>query len=247
MSIRALLFDLWGTLIADPPGAARARAGLRANRVAGELAALGRPADPAVIERAFEAAGREHSRIHAQGLDLTAEGRTILYLRHLDADIAPALDDAAWQRMHAAILMPALDIPPAPLEGALGGLRAAAALGIPTALVSNAGLTPGFVLRDLLERFGMIEYLRVPVFSDEVELAKPAAGIFEFALDALDVAPGEAAFVGDQPVLDVLGPHSAGIWSVQVGDLAEDGIEPDARIDALPALIPALRRLGLLD
>ncbi len=246
MTVRALLFDLWGTLIADPPGASAARARLRAQRVAGELDALGRPADVAVIERAFETAGDEHSAIHARGLDLSAEGRTILYLRHLDPGIAPALDEDGWRRMHAAILTPALEVPPAPLDGALDGLRAAAALGLPTALVSNAGLTPGFVLRDLLEGFGMLDYLHVPIFSDEVELAKPAPGIFEHALEALGVEPQDAAFVGDQPVLDVLGPQSAGIWSVQVGDLAEDGIEPDARIGALPQLVAALRGLGLL-
>lgn len=246
MTVRALLFDLWGTLIADPPGASAARAQLRARRVAAELDAIRRPVDLAVIERAFEVAGDEHSKIHARGLDLSAEGRTILYLRHLDPEIAPSLDEDGWRRMHAAILTPALEIPPAPLEGALDGLRAAVALGVPTALVSNAGLTPGFVLRDLLDGFGMLEHLHVPIFSDEVELAKPAAGIFAHALDALDVEPQHAAFIGDQPVLDVLGPQSAGIWSIQVGDLAEDGIEPDARIDALPQLIPALRTLGLL-
>jgi putative hydrolase of the HAD superfamily len=118
---------------------------------------------------------------------------------------------------------------------------------MPTGLISNAGITPGFVLRRIMDGHGLLEHIDHAVFSDEVELSKPSAAIFERALDAFGVEPAEAAFVGDQPVLDVLGPLNAGLWSIQIGALSEDGIEPHARIASHGELLPALRGLGLLD
>ena len=63
----------------------------------------------------------------------------------------------------------------------------------------------------------------------------------------LELTAEEVVFVGDQPVLDVLGARRAGMWMVQIGDLAPAGAEPHARIDALSELLPALRALALID
>ena len=171
----------------------------------------------------------------------------MLYLRHLDPTLADRLDDEGWRRMHKAILTPALSAPPGAMRGARDVLIDVKAVGLPIGLISNAGVTPGVVLRRIMDDHGLLEHFAHTIFSDEVELAKPSPAIFEQALDAFGVEPGEAAFVGDQPVLDVLGPRNAGIWSIQIVDLSEDGIEPHARIASLDALVPALRGLGLLD
>ncbi len=133
------------------------------------------------------------------------------------------------------------------MPGGVEVLREVKALGLPVGLVSNAGTTPGFVLREIMDGYGLLEHFDDTVFSDEVELSKPAAAIFERALEPFGVAPDEAVFVGDQPVLDVLGPQNAGLWTVQLGDIAEDGIEPHARIARLDELVPALRKLGLIE
>jgi FMN phosphatase YigB (HAD superfamily) len=244
--IRLVLFDLWGTLLAgdagDPPSVAREA--VRVRRAGEALATRGLTYDEQRIRAAFAAADAEHGRIHADGRDITAEARTILYLRHLDESIADRLDDDGWRALHNAILTPALESPPHAVDGAREALMAVKALGLPTGLVSNAGITPGFVLRQVLAGHGLLEHLDETVFSDEVELAKPSAAIFERALDAFGVAPSEAAFVGDQPVLDVLGPMAAGLWSIQVGDLREDGIVPHVRIPSVADVIEGLRELN---
>jgi FMN phosphatase YigB (HAD superfamily) len=242
-----MLFDLWGTLIIDDPDRTESRRLRRVAMAKDALDALGFHYETDVVERAFRAASQEHGRIHAEGLDLSTEGRTVLYLRTLDESLPDRLDDDGWRRMREAILTPAGAVPPLPVPGAADTLAEVKSLGLPTALVSNAGITPGFVLRQFLEQYSLIEHLDVLVFSDEVEIAKPSPAIFSRALDDLGVDdPGDAAFVGDQPVLDVLGPRSAGLWSIQFGDLAEDGIAPHARINTLADLIPTLRHLNLL-
>ena len=244
--IRALLFDLWGTLIYDDPVSSEARRVRRTEMARATLADLGFAYGSADIEAAFMAAGAELERVHATERDLSSRGRTIAYLAQIDDTLPDRLDDAAWTRMDEAILTPALHHPPAIMHAAVETLAAVRALGIPTALVSNAGVTPGFVLRRLLADAGMLEYLDVTVFSDEVEMSKPHPAIFEHALDELGVAADEAAFVGDQPVLDVFGARRAGLWMIQIGDLPAEGAEPHARIATLPELLPALSALGLL-
>ncbi|HZP58219.1 MAG TPA: HAD family hydrolase [Dehalococcoidia bacterium] len=246
MPLRAMLFDLWGTLFVHAPGEGDARAALRFARVQAALDALGERYALDEIRTAFDAAAREHERIHAQSLDISARGRTVLYLRHLDETLPDRLDGAAWRALDEALLTTALEVPPDVIPGSLDALAEVKALGLPTALVSNAGLTPGFVLRELLERAGLLPYLDLTFFSDEVELAKPAPAFFAMATGELGVEPAEAAFVGDQPVLDVLGPRQAGLWSVQLGDLEGDGIAPHARIAHLSELTGALRGLGLI-
>ena len=246
MPIRAVLFDLWGTLIVDDAASAEARSDLRAERTAAALAALGFSYERADIVAALLAAGAELAAIHDTERDISARGRTILYVRHLDDDIGENLDETAWRQLDEAVLTPALSHPPSIMPGAAEALAAVRALGLPMALISNAGITPGFVLRQFLDKFGLLNYFAVTTFSDEVKMSKPSPAIFAHALDALEVKPEEAAFVGDQPVLDVFGSRRAGIWTVQLGDVTADGIEPHARIATLAGLVPALRSLGLV-
>lgn len=244
--IRAVLFDLWGTLIEEDPAAAEPRRRARARRAHEALASLGLSYDLADVEAAFLAAGTEHERIHERGLDLSARGRTVLYLRYLDETLPDHLDEGAWARLDAAILEPALEHRPLLIDGALDALKDVAAHGLSTGLISNAGATPGYVLRQILDDFGLLQHLGLTVFSDEVELAKPNKAIFHGTLAEMGLRPEEAAFVGDQPVLDVLGGREAGLWVVQYGDRPTVEAEPHARITHHRDLMGTLRELALV-
>ena len=241
-----MLFDLWGTLIIEEPAIADARVRVRIEWLREALAALGHAHSADAIEAALASADAEHGRIKAAERDISARGRTVLALQHLDPALAASLDDAAWEKLDEAMLTPALAAVPPVAPGTAAALAEVKSLGLATALVSNAGTTPGYVLSRVLDNYGLLRYLDVTIYSDEVEMAKPAPGIFACALDALGVEPPEAAFVGDEPALDVFGARRAGLWTVQIGDRARDGIEPHARIASLDALVPALRELRLL-
>ena len=246
MKLRLMLFDLWGTLIFDDPGVVAQRQRLRVRSAAETLRRMGFDYDPIDIATAFDAADQAHGRIHADALDISAHARTVLYIQHLDDALGERIDEAGWACLDEAILTPALDLPPSAIPGATDALANVRALGLPIGLVSNAGTTPGFVLSEILDRLGLLRFFDATIFSDEVEVAKPAPAIFERALEEFGCPADAAAFVGDQPVLDVLGPRSAGIWSVQFGSIESDGIEPHVRINHLSELLPALRSLGLI-
>jgi putative hydrolase of the HAD superfamily len=244
--IRAVIFDLWNTLIYEDPEIGEQRSRLRLRSTHETLAALGHSYDAEDIEAAFLAAGTELARIHETERDISTRGRTVLYLRHLDDALGGRLDGDGWDRLDQAILTPALVHRPPMLPGAVEVVAALKAHGLAIGLISNAGITPGVVLGRIMDDMGLGQHFDVTIFSDEVELSKPAPAIFAHALDEMGLAPEEAVFVGDQPVLDVLGARRAGMWMVQIGDLPSEGEEPHARIDTLAELIPALRSLSLI-
>jgi len=245
--IRAVYFDLWGTLIYDDPDIGEQRRLLRVQRAHDALAKLGLACDRADVEAGFIVAGMELQKIHAGEVDISARGRTVLFLRHVDEELPDRLDDDGWRLLDDAVLSPALEYRPVIMPGATDALAGIKQRGLATGLISNAGATPGFVLREILEGFGLLRHLDATVFSDEVELSKPSQAIFEGALDEFGLTAGEAAFVGDEPVLDVFGSRRAGLWTVQIGDKPLDGARPHARIDALDQLHDALRGLRLID
>lgn len=67
-----------------------------------------------------------------------------------------------------------------------------------------------------LEVIGMAHYFQASVAAYRLGCAKPAAAIFHAACHALGVAPHEAVYAGDDPVLDVEGAQKAGLHGVWI-------------------------------
>jgi len=109
-------------------------------------------------------------------------------------------------------------------------LEALRSRGLRLGLVSNA-FDPGWLLHRDLEQMGIAERIDYAVFSSEVGKRKPHPEIFERALEALEVAPDEALFVGDRLYEDVRGAAQVGLTTVQAvwfrADEHPDGGEPD--------------------
>jgi putative hydrolase of the HAD superfamily len=153
---------------------------------------------------------------------------------------------AAAETVEEAITCLNEEFVPGLMEGAVETLATVKALGLRTVLVSNAGFTTAPSLRWMLERHGLRDNLDALVFSDEHQLAKPAARLFSLALEAVGEEATACAFVGDSPHNDVAGAQAAGMFAVQIGTKQREGITPDLRIDTLAELVPGLRSLGLL-
>lgn len=244
--IHAVLFDLWGTLITDTRERNDQRARLRIDRLTAALAQRGHRYERPTLEDAFQRFSEAHAELHRQEIDVSARGRVEMFVRALDPALEQRLDAEAWAALDQAFFAVTLDLPPVVVPGAGDTLKAARAAGLRTGLVSNAGITPGAVLRKILEQAGLAQELDAISFSDEVLAAKPSPQIFQRTLAALGVAPQLAVFVGDMPVLDVMGPRRAGMWTVQVGRQEMDGVQPHRRIESVAGLLPALVDLGLI-
>lgn len=251
MELRAVLFDLWGTLIEDPDQRSRPRQLWRAENVRALLATAGCDLSLEAVDSSLVAAGAALSTLHDGGLDVSAAGRVDLWARHLPVSVE--LSASSRAALEAAITTMHPVHRPQPAEGALELLRHVKEMGLATALVSNAGLTTAPQLRIMLAEFGMAPYLDACIFSDDHELAKPNYRLFQAALDQIGVEASTAAFVGDSPHNDVYGARQAGMLAVQIGHRVappstgytrNDAAVPDARIGTLAELLPALGRLA---
>jgi putative hydrolase of the HAD superfamily len=82
--------------------------------------------------------------------------------------------------------------------------------GVRLIVVSNWDVS----LTDVLRRVDLIRLLDGVVTSAAVGARKPAAAIFEHALDVAGADPGHAVHVGDGIVEDIEGAHAAGIEGI---------------------------------
>jgi len=98
-----------------------------------------------------------------------------------------------------------------------------------TAVVSNFDRR----LPNLLEGLGLAELFDAIVLCSDVGAAKPAAAIFQRALEQLQISASRAIVVGDDQTLDIAGARAAGLQAIHVGSLARlDGLWE--RLVALP-------------
>ncbi|NLV42742.1 MAG: HAD family hydrolase [Candidatus Hydrogenedentes bacterium] len=197
--MRAVTFDFWGTLFRDHNGGRRHE--IRAAALADAAGVA-----PEDASRTLHAVMAEFFRRHlADARTLTPRDAVAMAAellgREVPEDRAPALAEC-----FATVI---LDHPPAPVEGALDAVRAAAALG-PVGVISDTGITPGRSLRVLLEREGFTPHLRRLTFSDEMGVAKPHPGMFTRTAEALGVDPSDILHLGDLEPTDIAGIHGVG-------------------------------------
>lgn len=247
MILRALLFDLWGTLLHDNPQRDSSRWDRRIRLLQEAFESCGEQHSSEVMSSAMRSVTNAYRDLQWQGRDVSAPEKVELFLEAIASGKATTRPAETLAALEEAMVAPGRSAPPVPAPGAFGALQEGRRHGLSIGLVSNTGLTPGYVLREALSAHGMLLYLDVLTLSDEARLAKPAPEVFRCTLDTIGVAPEDAVFVGDVPDFDVTAPLDLGMWTVLVGDRPAEGPEPHARIDTLHDLFDALRQLHLVD
>lgn len=166
--------------------------------------------------------------------DLTAMVRTL----KLEQQISPQLIKKTVEALHRRCV-PGVKL----IEGATDTLTRLQKMGYRLSIISNAAYGP-FLLWTL-EHFGLLDLFEQVVVSADVGIRKPDLGIFQLALDRMNLKPGEAAYVGDDFIKDILPAREMGmraIWFPPEGDdnlTPEEQQTPDALISHLSE-IPAL-------
>ena len=237
--IKAVVFDLWETLITNSHQATRAHASLRLERMARILSTT-----PAAIDEAYRYVWTRCQELYwSADKDISTRKQIEHFLEALDREV----DERTMQALEHAYANVAVDVLPDRVAGAdevLQTLRGQYALG----LISNTGRTPGSALRVILEKLNLIHYFDAMVFSNEHGECKPQISIFEAVRKALGVQFNEMVFVGDNLYVDVYGAQRCGMRAVHfippqrgtaVAPDVDHGlkIEPDATIYDLRELV----------
>jgi len=116
------------------------------------------------------------------------------------------------------------------------------------AVISDTGLTPGRLLRQILEKDELSGCFSHLTFSDEVGRSKPHAQAFLTTLKNLAVTSQEAVHIGDLLRTDIAGAKQAGMRAIQyVGVNYDKGAatadsSPDAIIETFAELELWLQR-----
>jgi putative hydrolase of the HAD superfamily len=99
-----------------------------------------------------------------------------------------------------------------------------------------------------LHAVGLLGYFHTVIISGDYGYRKPDPRLFQHALDHLEVRPEQAIFIGNDLYRDVFGPQQVGmkaIWlAADTGQQAPVGVEPDyaiAQFAELPEAIEILR------
>jgi len=239
MPIRAVTFDFWNTIAAEP-----AKGAMREARHAAVLAAcesLGLEHTAERVGTTVEEVVRGREASWAEGIHLSpAEGaERLVDALELDAKARATVAEAFLGAGRGVELTLAPEIG-ATLERLSGE-------GLTLGIVCDAGFTAGAILRAFLADQGLLAYFSGWGFSDEVGTYKPAPEIFAAALGMLRGAePAADVHVGDLRRTDIAGARGFGMGSVRYRGLADDpepGPEADFVIDdhrELPGLVAGL-------
>ncbi|MEA2571557.1 MAG: putative hydrolase of the superfamily [Acidobacteriota bacterium] len=214
MPLRAIAFDLWETLLTDTPELSRAQEELRLERMERALVARGFSAVAHRIEEAYRKLWRRCLELYwSVDRDVPCRRQIEHFLEALELDPATFEEEVLAELEHA-YAMAAVEIPPKVVDGAAEVISTLKQRGFRVGLISNTGRTPGYALRDVLDKLGLGASIDVMLFSNEHGECKPSASIFEELRRGLDVAYDELMFVGDNLYVDVHGAQRLGMRGV---------------------------------
>jgi FMN phosphatase YigB (HAD superfamily) len=217
--IRAVTYDCWGTLLKDRDweGAMENRAG-----ALGRLIGLEHDDARALLADAWARHDDAWKQVETFG-----PGRMAAYC----LERRGVTDDDTLRQLTREFEEASLTYGVDPVEGAEATMQALLGADVRIGLVCDTGFTPGRVVRELLEGAGLISYLEILCFSDEVGVPKPGNEIFAKALAELGARPPEALHVGDLRRTDVAGARDIGMRAVRFRGVHDDRSDaPDAEI-----------------
>ena len=239
--IKAITFDFWQTLYADSPELRRQRQAMRTHHCHQFLVERGHNVTPSEVNSGFRAAYGLAADMWHQHRGVTVEACIMRLLGTLGIHPTPSVvDDLVQLTGEACLNIPPVLVPYA--KDTLAQLSTKYQLGI----ISDTGLTPSRVLRQLMTADDILGKFAAQTYSDETVHTKPEVIQFHSTLRRLDVQPVDAVHIGDLVWTDIVGAKNAGMKAVRFsGVRAGEGDDElsDAAFDDFRQLAEILNRL----
>ena len=215
MTLEAVTFDFWNTLVVDGGGAGR---DARLDAWLGILEDAGFATERSVLDKAMAASWDRFLSAWQSNEQYTRVEAAVDIVEALGYTLPPGVHDALVSAFtYATSNYPTL------LPGVEGCLRRLRDAGLRLGIICDVGMTPSVVLREILDHFGVLSLFDHWSFSDEVGAYKPSPVIFEHALSGLGgVLPAAAAHVGDLRRTDVAGALGVGMLAVRYTGAFDD-------------------------
>ena len=243
--IRAITFDLWDTVFVDDSDEPkRKQQGLPTKAISRRdlvyrFLSTHDPIDRELVGKAYDVADAAFREVwHNQHFTWNVATRLEVLLKGLKRELPPA-EFAELVDLHETM---ELRIQPDLVPG-IGDALKALSEKYTLIVISDAIFSPGRVLRQILEGYGLIEHFSGFVFSDEIGCSKPHPRMFAKAAELAGCEVTELLHVGDREHNDIAGPKDLGARAVLITaaiDRGSDNTRADAVVRNASELAPAI-------
>jgi putative hydrolase of the HAD superfamily len=243
VSIKAVTFDLWETLLFERDGDSNRRSQARYAHVAEAFNKFGIQVSREQVQSAMKQVINSLLKIWDRNEDVT-------HVEQLEALVRFVTNGSVefrreWvEALSEAYVSPFFEIPPYLNPDARSALEYLVESGKGIGLICNTGLTPGFALRRFLDSEGVLGCFDFLAFSDEIGFRKPDYRIFHLVARKLKTDPNSVIHVGDNLRIDVWGAKSAGFRAICFA--CDEGRDKIAEADP-NSLVARSRSLGTLE
>lgn len=208
--LKAITFDYWQTLYADPNSNWRKRQEIRIQLCHTYLNNHGYACSLADVEFGLEEAYDLVSSLWHQHQGVSVKRCMQRFAEMLDLQLEEKDLDQLIECLGAAFLKaPPIMMPR--VKPVISRLSESYRLGI----ISDSALTPGSFARKLMARDDILQYFTAFTFSDETDYTKPQVVQFHSTLAQLNAEPAEAVHVGDIFRTDIVGAKNAGMKAIR--------------------------------
>lgn len=232
--VEVITFDVWDTIVVDDSDEPkRAAAGLPTKFVARrdllfEALNTHEPIARELTDLAYNVGDAAFNKVwHDQHFTWTIGERLEVILKGLGREL-PDDDFAEVVRRHEEM---ELEYRPDAVPGVSEAVHALHGK-YKLAIVSDAIVSPGRCLRELLRGLGILDCFDAFAFSDEVGCSKPAPGMFESIVEQTGCSIEGIVHIGDREHNDIGGPHAVGARGVLL-TVAKDRGSENSKADAI--------------
>ena len=214
--VKVVTFDLWDTIVIDESDEPkRAALGLSPKPVARRellhaFLCKYEAIDRVLVDLAYDVTDAAFNKVwHDQHVTWTIGQRLLITMSGLGREL-PEDDFTELVQLHENM---ELEVRPSMVPGADVAIRALQEK-YTLAIVSDAIVSPGRCLRELLNGEGLLDCFSAFAFSDEVGCSKPSPPMFEHITKELNCSMEEIVHIGDREHNDVGGPHAVGARAI---------------------------------
>lgn len=207
--IKVVTIDFWNTVFDSSNGIERNQ--LRINTLKSKLSQLGLNISDEEYQTAMQKAWEFFNGIWKnEQRTLSTYDSVLFFWQYFSAPQNKNIINEVVKIFEECILY----YPPTLFDGASDAIKELASkykLGI----VSDTGFSPGRVLRNLLDRYSILEYFSAFSFSNETGVSKPNPKAYLSVLNSLNCYPENAIHIGDIEETDIEGAKNINMLAIR--------------------------------
>ncbi len=220
--IKLVSFDIWQTLLLSNPAYKTARAEALRKHLGSEAVNLEGFADlMKKVDEEIDAL----SDVTGEQFGLPERVRKVYEALPIDHRLPELTQEHVNAFEEIADLLIVQNLPSILETDILKTLSAIESKGVKMAVMSNTGFISGRQMRLVLEQLGILPFISIQLFSNEIGVSKPNKLIFVALVEKSGIDGSMILHVGDNYKADYLGAKSAGLKAVQL--TSKEGIEAE--------------------